>query len=111
MFFLRRKAVSDAAVKKWPGNKIPVFNTDTEAKKELDELVDAIAEDCSYEPAGFTKDSIKQHILDVLNERRRRHRNGHDYTQVRGSFYISFFLSFFFFLFCLELPFASWDWL
>ncbi|XP_068728316.1 uncharacterized protein [Montipora capricornis] len=30
---------------------------------------------------GFNVESIKQHILDVLNERRRRHRSGHDYNK------------------------------
>lgn len=67
---------------KWPGNNIPVFRTDIKAKKELDELVEALANDCLYEPAGFDKQCIKQHILDVLNERRWKHRNGHDYMIV-----------------------------
>jgi len=79
---LRRKAVSEPALAKWPGNKLPIFKKDLEAKKELEELVEEITNKCSYEPAGIDKESIRQHILDVLNERRRRHRNGHDYTQV-----------------------------
>lgn len=62
-----RKAVSDAAIKKWTGNDIPVFRTDMKAKEELDEMVETLAEDCLYEPAGFDKLCIK-HVLDVLNE-------------------------------------------
>ena len=79
----RRKAVSKAAIAKWPGNKLPIFKKDLEAKKEFKELVEEITDECSYEPAGFDKESIRQHILDVINERRRTHRNGHDYIQVR----------------------------
>ena len=78
----RRKAVSEAAIKKWPGNEMPVFKKDSVAKKELEKLVEEIADECSFEPAGFDKESIRQHILDVINERRRRHRDGHDYTKV-----------------------------
>ena len=76
--------MSEAAIAKWPGNKLPIFKKDLEAKKELEELVEEITEECSYEPVGFDQQSIRQHIhvLDVINERRRRHRNGHDYTQV-----------------------------
>ena len=85
---LRRKAVTDAATSKWPGNNIPVFKKDNEAKKELEVLVEKLSPDCTCEPAGFNDESIKQHILDVLNERRRRHRNGHDYTKASRIFLI-----------------------
>lgn len=78
----KRKAVSEAAIKKWPGNEMPVFKKDSVAKKELEKLVEEIADKCSFEPAGFDKESIRQHILDVINERRRRHRDGHDYTKL-----------------------------
>ncbi|XP_074632467.1 uncharacterized protein LOC141890822 [Acropora palmata] len=77
----KRKAVTDAATSKWPGNNIPVFNKDNEAKKELEALVEKLSPDCTFEPAGFNVESIKQHILDVLNKRRRRHRSGHDYNK------------------------------
>ncbi|KAL9977533.1 hypothetical protein ACROYT_G014946 [Oculina patagonica] len=78
----KRKAVSEAAIANWPGNEMPNFKKDPAAKEELENLVAEIVPKCSYEPAGFDKASIRQHILDVINERRRRHRNGHDYTQV-----------------------------
>lgn len=49
---------------------------------ELDILVDELAEKCSYAPAGFGKPGIRQHILDTLNERRRRVHKGHDFNKV-----------------------------
>ncbi|XP_068679976.1 uncharacterized protein [Montipora foliosa] len=78
----KRKAVTDATTSKWPGNNIPVFKKDNEAKKELEALVEKLSPDCTFEPAGFNVESIKQHILDVSNERRRRHRSGHDYNKM-----------------------------
>lgn len=57
--------------------------------KELEKLVSTIQERCSFEPAGFNREGIKQHILDVFNERRRR-RKGHDYNQV-SIFVFSFY--------------------
>ena len=50
--------------------------------EELNQLVEELVQDCSFEPLNFGKDGIKQHILDVLNERRRHRRNGHDYSLV-----------------------------
>lgn len=82
--FDRRNAVIQAAIQKWPGNDIPIFKKDVSARKELDDLVKSLESECSFEPAGFNANSIRQHIMDVLNERRRKHRNGHDYTQVNG---------------------------
>lgn len=72
-------------MEKWPGNDLPVFKNDPAATKELDKLVSTLEETCTLEPAGVNKEGIKQHVLDVLNERRRRIRKGHDYTQ-EGSF-------------------------
>lgn len=84
--------MSEAAIAKWPGNEMPNFKKDSAAKEELDKLVAEIAPTCSYEPAGFEKESIRQHILDVINERR-RHRNGYDYTQVIVEFSVIFFIT------------------
>ena len=78
----RKKAVRAAAVKKWPGNSLPNFKKSPESLKELASLVEELTDDCSYAPVGFNNDQIRQHILDVLNERRRSIRNGHDYTKV-----------------------------
>ncbi|KAJ7361956.1 hypothetical protein OS493_014604, partial [Desmophyllum pertusum] len=77
----KRKAVTNAALEQWPGNDLPVFKNDKAATEELETLVSTLEETCSFEPAGFNKEGIKQHVLDVLNERRRRIRKGHDYTQ------------------------------
>ena len=86
----RRKAVTDATTSKWPGNNIPVFKKDNEAKKELEALVEKLSPDCTFESAGFNVESIKQHILDVLNKRRRRHRSGHDYNKASRIFFFNF---------------------
>ena len=79
---IRRKAIRAAAIKRWPGNEIPKFKTNKVAMEELNQLVEELVQDCSFEPLNFGKDGIKQHILDVLNERRRHRRNGHDYSLV-----------------------------
>jgi len=78
----RRKAVTNAALEKWPGNNLPVFKNDPAATKKLETLVSTLEETCSFETVGFNKEGIHQHILDVLNERRRRICKGHDYTKV-----------------------------
>lgn len=78
----RRRTVQEKAVQKWPGNNIPVFRKNATALKELQDLVDELASSCTYAPAGFNKQGIRQHILDTLNERRRRIHNGHDYEKV-----------------------------
>jgi len=74
--------VRTGAIQKFPGNDLPNFKNNKQAKAELEELATSLIGDCSYEPAGFGREGIKQHILDVLNERRRNHRNGRDYEQV-----------------------------
>ena len=56
-------------MEKWPGNDLPVFRSDPAATQELENLVSTLEETCSFEPAGFNKEGIKQHVLDVLNER------------------------------------------
>lgn len=82
-FFLnRKKAVRAAVVAKWPGNDLPNFKRDPTQLKVLGQLVEELEEDCTYITVGFDKQAIRQHILDILNERRRHVRNGHDYTKV-----------------------------
>jgi len=49
---------------------------------ELNTLVDELVDQCSYAPAGFGKVGIRQHILDTLNERRRRVHKGHNFDEV-----------------------------
>lgn len=77
-----------AAKKQWPGNCLPIFKGKETAGKELEELVNKLLPDCSYCPPSlpmveFGKNAIRQHILDSLNERRRRVHSGHDYESVR----------------------------
>lgn len=81
-FLIRRKAIRTAAINRWPGNDIPSFKKNKVAVDELNDLVNDLKEDCSFPPLNFGKEGIKQHILDVLNERRRHKRKGHDYSQV-----------------------------
>ena len=82
-FFLNRKeAVRAAVIKKWPGNDLPNFKKNPSQLKVLHELVEELEEDCTYMTVGFNKEAIRKHILDILNERRRHVRNGHDYTKV-----------------------------
>lgn len=80
-FLIRRKAIRTAAINRWPGNDIPNFKKNKVAVDELNDLVNDLEEDCSFPPLNFGKEGIKQHILDVLNERRHK-RKGHDYSQV-----------------------------
>lgn len=78
----RRRTGQEKAVQKWLGNNISVFRKNATALKELQDLVHELASSCTYAPAGSNKQGIRQHILDTLNERRRRIHNGHDYEKV-----------------------------
>ena len=72
----RRKAVRAAAIQMWPGNDIPTFKNNQEAEQKLDSLVKDLEKECTFAPLNFGMEGIRQHILDVLNERRRHVRNG-----------------------------------
>ena len=78
----RKKRVREFVIAKWPGNHIPTFKKKSSFQEELNDLVEEIAPSCSYPEIGFDKNSIRQHALDVLNERRRNVRNAFDYTKV-----------------------------
>ena len=73
-------------------NNIPKFKTNKTAVAELSQLVEELVAECSFPPLNFGRDGIKQHILDVLNERRRHQRNGHDYSKVSSTIYLSHFI-------------------
>ena len=79
-------------MKRWPGNNIPKFKTNKTAVVELNQLVEELVAECSFPPLNFGRDGIKQYILDVLNERRRHQRNGHDYSKVSSTIYLSHFI-------------------
>ena len=72
----------------WPGNDIPTFKSNQEAEQNLDSLVKDLEKlkECTFAPLHFGKEGIRQHILDVLNERRRHVRNGFDYSLISSLF-------------------------
>ena len=76
------KAVRAATLKEWPGNEIPTFRKDQDSIKQLNELVKELLESCAFPQVVFDTQAIRQHILDLLNEKRRSGRKGHDYTKV-----------------------------
>ena len=82
LFPNRKKAVRAAVIAKWPGNELPNFKKQPAQQEVLKQLVEELEEECTYLTVGFDKRAIRQHILDILNERRRHVRNGHDYTKV-----------------------------
>ena len=53
-----------------------------EAEEQLQNLVEDLNEECCFPVLGFGKERIKQHVLDILNERRRHVRKGHNYSMV-----------------------------
>jgi hypothetical protein len=67
-FNFRKKAVRAAAIKKWPGNNIPIFRKNKQETEQLDALVDEL-DDCIFETVGFDKPAIRQHIIDIMNEK------------------------------------------
>lgn len=80
LFVIRKKVVRAATLKKWPGNEIPTFRKNKDSMKQLDELVEELLEECAFPQVSFDAQAIRQHLLDILNERRRSVRKGHDYT-------------------------------
>ena len=82
MFVFRKKAVHAATLKKWPGNEILPVTTNKDSMKQLDKLVEELLEKCAFPLVGLDAQAIRQHILDILNERRRSVRKGHDDTKV-----------------------------
>ena len=74
---------------KWPGNNLPIFKgaAAKEENRKLEHLVAELVPDCNYSPASlpgvtFGRRGITRHVLDCLNERRRRVHKGHDYEMV-----------------------------
>ena len=50
--------------------------------KQLNELVEELLKEFALLQVGFDAQAIRQHILDILSERRRSVRKGHDNTKV-----------------------------
>ena len=75
----RRKKISSATSKEFPGDDIPVYKDNPSVKAKVDALVTRLLDDVKPEFNAFT---VKRYILDCLNERRRHRRNGYDYKNV-----------------------------
>jgi hypothetical protein len=81
LFSTRRNAISDAARVKWPGNTLPNFKLPV-MQNELDKVVDELVPNYSTAEVNFSRNGVRQHILDTMNERRRRVRKSVDYTKL-----------------------------
>ena len=71
-----------AVIETWPGNDIPTFTNNKEAEDQLQNLVEDLNEECSFQVLGFGIESIKQYVIGILNERRQHVRKGQDYSMV-----------------------------
>ena len=78
----RKKVVCAATLKKWSGNEKPIFRKNKDSMKQLEELVEELLEECTFPHVGSDAQPICQYILDILNDKRRSVRKGHDYTKV-----------------------------
>lgn len=76
-----RARIRKAAEEEFPGNKIPTFRSNPEAKKRLNDLVKGLTETCTIKELGFEEEGIRSHIMAVLNERRRMITLGHSYEE------------------------------
>ena len=75
--FLHRR--NGEARKKWPGTTVVKFKGSKETDDDLQNLIDKLVPIYSFPEAGFGPRAIRQHIIDCLNERRRRKRNGYNF--------------------------------
>lgn len=53
IFYVRRARIRKAAEEEFPGNKIPTFRSNPDAKKRLEELVKRLTETCTIRELGF----------------------------------------------------------
>ena len=65
----RRRKIGVLADEKWKG-EIPSFHS-PEEKKELEEFVDEIEEECICPAVQFTRDGIKEHIKHYFYQKNR----------------------------------------
>ena len=70
LLFFQEESYQAAIIKTWRGNDIPTFKNNKETEEQLQNLVEDLNEECSFPVLGFGKEGIKQHVLDILNERR-----------------------------------------
>lgn len=76
-----RTRICKATENEFPGNSIPTFRSNPEARKRLDKLVKQLANSCSIEEVNFGEEGIRSHIMSVLNERRRMVTLGYNYEE------------------------------
>ncbi|KAL5510478.1 hypothetical protein EMCRGX_G006031 [Ephydatia muelleri] len=79
IYLMTRNKINKATKEVWSGNDVPKFRGNEEEMKKLDKLVSDLLPICSCK--YFGPQSIRQHILDSLQERRRKIKNGHDYRK------------------------------
>ncbi|KAL5515074.1 hypothetical protein EMCRGX_G000192 [Ephydatia muelleri] len=78
-YLMTRNKINKATKEVWSGNDVPKFRGNEEEMKKLDKLVSDLLPICSCK--YFGPQSIRQHILDSLQERRSKIKNGHDYRK------------------------------
>eukprot|EP00731_Ephydatia_muelleri_P009432 Em0005g18a len=81
LYLMMQNKVNKAVKEQWKGNVIPLFKTDPEEKKKLEDMVQKLVPNCSTK--YFGERAIRQHIIDTLTERRRMIKKGFDYTKAR----------------------------
>ena len=68
----------------WPGNDLPIFRGNSSSQAKLNDLVKELKGTCSTK--YFDEESIRQHIIDSMAERRRAIKKGYDYEKVYLSY-------------------------
>ena len=56
--FIRRTRIRRATENEFPGNSIPTFRSNPEARKRLDKLVKQLANSCSIEEVNFGEGTL-----------------------------------------------------
>ncbi|KAJ7394827.1 hypothetical protein OS493_000662 [Desmophyllum pertusum] len=80
-----RTRIRRAAEEEFPGDNIPTFRSNPEAKKRLENMVKQLSKTCSITEVDFGEEGIRAHVMSVLNERRRMVTLGHSYRNKRKS--------------------------
>jgi len=64
----------------WPGNDLSIFCGNSSNQAKLNDLVEELKSTCVTK--YFDEESIRQHIIDSMAERRRAIKKGYDYDKV-----------------------------
>ena len=76
----RRNKISKATKLAWLGNTLPLFRGNQPNQAKLSGLVNELKETCTTK--YFNEESIREHIIDSIHERRRAVNKGYDYEMV-----------------------------